>query len=377
MNVKNSIIPALSNNNHELFHSNLWKWLIDIDKDFLNVFFENVDINKIKKLEVLREYRHMDLVIKDNEKNYFVIENKLKSIPNEEQLNEYKNKIDKESKNKSKYLIVNLIKNEQMGKNGWDSINYIDIAKRIERILEQKKKVKQVKKYYDLLKEYCDFIKKEFQRIINSKYIKNNHFCFNDKGIKPKHIEYGLKVIYQKMKSEIIKNKIDKIVKLEELNKNLENEDLFIVSLLGYYNGKPCFTYRVQKLWKNKLGEHNAIEIQLEGDQHRHMIRLKKSKGKGKKVSKKLKDEYYRRTLEICKGTDFLCKNNRKTIHGKSNNMRDDYCSYDSGKNNIGIYQYYKMKENVSYKKVGKEIKGDLEKYLRKKSIIKYLKEEK
>ena len=57
--------------------------------------------------------------------------------------------------------------------------------------------------------------------------------------------------------------------------------------------------------------------------------------------------------------------------------MRDDYCSYDSGKNNIGIYQYYKMKENVSYKKVGKEIKGDLEKYLRKKSIIKYLKEEK
>ena len=128
MNVKNSIIPALSNNNHELFHSNLWKWLIDIDKDFLNVFFENVDINKIKKLEVLREYRHMDLVIKDNEKNYFVIENKLKSIPNEEQLNEYKNKIDKESKNKSKYLIVNLIKNEQMGKNGWDSINYIDIT---------------------------------------------------------------------------------------------------------------------------------------------------------------------------------------------------------------------------------------------------------
>ena len=41
MNVKNSIIPALSNNNHELFHSNLWAWLIEQDNNFMKVFFKD------------------------------------------------------------------------------------------------------------------------------------------------------------------------------------------------------------------------------------------------------------------------------------------------------------------------------------------------
>ena len=96
MNVKNSIIPALSNNNHELFHSNLWQWLIEQDHSFVKVFFDKFKIDNYE--EVKREDKHLDLTIIDNDNNYYIIENKVKSIPSKRQLEEYKTKIDKKKK---------------------------------------------------------------------------------------------------------------------------------------------------------------------------------------------------------------------------------------------------------------------------------------
>jgi hypothetical protein len=93
-NNKHSIIPALSNNSHELFHSNLWQWLLRIDKKFVKCFFNKCNVNH--NLEIDRETENLDLRIidKDAQKQY-IIENKLKSIPNDEQLNNYKEKQDK------------------------------------------------------------------------------------------------------------------------------------------------------------------------------------------------------------------------------------------------------------------------------------------
>ena len=61
--------------------------------------------------------------------------------------------------------------------------------------------------------------------------------------------------------------------------------------------------------------------------------------------------------------------------------MRNDYCSYDSGKKTIGIYQYNDITKNENYKKISNEILKEVNKINRmvknNKNVIDFLKEEK
>ena len=377
-NVNNSIIPALSNNNHELFHSNLWAWLIEADNQFMKVFFEDYD-ERVKIQKVYREKLNTDLLIEDEKGNHYVIENKLKSIANEEQLNEYKVKVNKKSKNKDvKYLLVFLIENKELKE--WNSIDYIKVAQKMGKVLKKEKNNKIIKKYYDIINEYCKFVEKEFEKIINSKYVKSNKYDFslNDKEVEEK----GLKVIYQKMKAEKMKEKFDKEISISKMKNKFENNDLMLSSKLGYNNGKPCLTYRVQAKWESDLKNHTAIELQIEGCQFRYMVRLiKNPKDRGDKTQNR--DKYFNEALKIFKKTGFLTdiiNLNNKNIHGKKSSMKNDYCSYDGGKKTIGIYQYNDIAKNETYKKLSKEILKELKKInrmVKNNNVIDFLKEKK
>ena len=46
--LKESPLFALSLCSKELAHSNMWKWLMDTDREFAKAFFDNIDINNIK-----------------------------------------------------------------------------------------------------------------------------------------------------------------------------------------------------------------------------------------------------------------------------------------------------------------------------------------
>jgi PD-(D/E)XK nuclease superfamily len=70
----------------ELFHSNFLAWLLKISPQFAKLFLRNPDAIVS---EVLREKKHIDLTIKTNIGTYLV-ENKVKSLPDECQLAEYK-----------------------------------------------------------------------------------------------------------------------------------------------------------------------------------------------------------------------------------------------------------------------------------------------
>ena len=92
--LKESPIYAMSLCSKELFHSNFWAWLMEQDESFIEIFFKNEGNKQLAG--VGREDGNRDITVyrksnKDNEKaDVYVIENKLKSIPTEEQLNKYK-----------------------------------------------------------------------------------------------------------------------------------------------------------------------------------------------------------------------------------------------------------------------------------------------
>jgi len=98
----------------ELFHSNFWEWLCNVAPKemimiFANYFDELKDCNEITITK--REYKKFDLLIEFDRNKVLIIENKLKSIASENQLNLYSDKIrrlknKKENKNKMYYAVI-------------------------------------------------------------------------------------------------------------------------------------------------------------------------------------------------------------------------------------------------------------------------------
>lgn len=361
-------MPALSNNSHELFHSNLWAWLIENNHNFVKVFFTDFDAKKFKSVK--REKKHMDLVIEDIDGVKYVIENKFKSAPDEKQLQRYKTKIDMNKKDN--HFLLTYIIDFNFVVNGWESLGYSQISKRIRNIIKTEQKDKVIKKYKDILLEYCDYIDLIINKIENTKYLNDKiYYCH---GTTPKEVvEDDMKIIYMKMKLERLKEYIDKDIKKTNIKKELYKKGLVLDVLTGFNNGKTTLTYRVQNKGWIEQGKHTAIEIQIEASQYRYMVRL---------IDKNEK-KTYKDAFKIFSGTNFFNeKYNKKTnnlIHGNVSSMRDISCKYAGRKNRtLGIYQYYDLEQKTPYSTLSERIIKDL-KYINKilvnKKINSFIKE--
>lgn len=90
-NLERSLLFAMSYGSHELFHTNVWAWLVKRHKEFARVFFDDINIDAITS--VRREQGNRDLTIwvgsAGCEKAY-VVENKFKSVPRKDQLDGYR-----------------------------------------------------------------------------------------------------------------------------------------------------------------------------------------------------------------------------------------------------------------------------------------------
>jgi hypothetical protein len=86
--LKKSPIFAMSLGSKELFHSNFWAWLIEQDSRFVTVFFPDLDPSKV--ICVQREEGNRDITVWAKGNKAYIVENKLKSLPNFKQLQEYR-----------------------------------------------------------------------------------------------------------------------------------------------------------------------------------------------------------------------------------------------------------------------------------------------
>ena len=143
----------------ELFHSNFlyWLWKLDASK-FLTLLDKLSECNDFSRLtpdsiEVKREYQHFDLCVleKGHPNNVLlVIENKVKSIPYVEQLNEYTGKLDGDCKK----VLLTLMQNfpDKNNISGWEIKHYKDLAVAIEESYVDTE-------YQTFIDEYIKFIK--------------------------------------------------------------------------------------------------------------------------------------------------------------------------------------------------------------------------
>jgi hypothetical protein len=103
---KKSIICTLSLSSKELFHSNMIGWLIENNLDFARNILERPDLNTERKVE--REKYNFDLLVTANGEK-FVIENKVKSLPDYQQLEGYRRKMVDKKELKVQYILISLI----------------------------------------------------------------------------------------------------------------------------------------------------------------------------------------------------------------------------------------------------------------------------
>lgn len=148
-NLKNNFLFQASLGSKELFHSNLLAWLLEqkckdgsysVLEKFIKEFANQEVELKETQFNVFREKDNIDLLIEweqNNKKNYIFIENKVKSLPKQNQLVSYNGKIEKIAKCKIKnlpkdriiksFLLTPLkpnidLENEKI--KNWESISY-------------------------------------------------------------------------------------------------------------------------------------------------------------------------------------------------------------------------------------------------------------
>ncbi len=359
--LQNSLLYQMSLGSKELYHSNVWAWLIKQDHAFIKVFFPDFDENIYEITEIERECRHRDLIIwlhkkgflEKEEKYFYVIENKIKSLQSRNQLQDYTEDL---WDNKMLGGIVTGIANalesdseEITGKNNvkiiWKFVRYDKIATEIQNIaINSQKPV--------IREKLCQII--EYFSIINSVY-KIVNFAVNrnkqvlDYACDDSLHKVGLKDVFVKLKGADFMHYAQLTIKsqLEELCP--EGYNLFIGQ--SFHNGRATLDFRFSN-WEQNCKDWLTIGIQLEGSQYRYLVE------RGEKHNK---DEIFEKFKGVWFDGNFNPSEFKRTLFGKDTSMKKLFDSYgDSSGEYIFVYQYYNV-SNQAYDNLLKNITKDLQ----------------
>lgn len=157
-----NIFTSLNLINNEIRHSNFLSWIMNPKENhnlkdyFLSSLLKvismrasssginapsifDIDNWNFTETEVLREWRNIDILIKDdNHKLICVIENKIYSKEHSEQLRRYKEIVEVEYPDYQKMFVYLTIEGDEASEDDYLSINYHDIIKIISHIIENK-----------------------------------------------------------------------------------------------------------------------------------------------------------------------------------------------------------------------------------------------
>ena len=289
----------LSLGSKELFHSNFLEFLWEQDKNkFIEMLrnllpqsnlFETISQLDYSNLKLDREKQNFDICIyhedsqcKNKNKEFIdiIIENKVKSIPYKEQLDKYKEKLSKYNEYLKKYkdqgsgkkstcILLSLFSefhNKENIEKDWIIITYKDLAEGI-------------KKHYDLdtntyISDYVQFIEKLDNLNILEDFV-------NQKFYDPDAIEsfskHRLSDLYIKQRGSyfisLLKLELEKVlggtfdvVFTSDVN-NLASKKDTILLKSEMFNGKSTITICIKL-----SNSDNLYEIQIEGDQYRHLF---------------------------------------------------------------------------------------------------------
>lgn len=362
-----SLLYQMSLGSKELYHSNVWAWLIENDTSFIKVFFPRFNENEYSVLGVSRECRHRDLIVwlhkngyPDNEQKYYlIIENKIKSLHEYKQLEGYteylwdnqlllaaftgiENNLDQDDL---------YITNENTGAL-WQFRSYCDISDGIRRIATAStsevicQRLQQIYEYCDIVSS-IDFLLKSAKKSSCGKLSYETHgIALSDERIRLKDVFIKLKgadfISYIKMHR----------AELEALCPSGKGFVLLIEQ--SFHNLKATLDIRFTN--RRADTEHYfLIGVQIEGMQYRLCAEMDGKAHSVDNVYESLKDVWFDDTFDY--------RTNRR-VFGRPTSMRGKYDSYGKGSNAYSfVYQYYNLDEsNNKYQDLLEDIKRDMTK---------------
>lgn len=283
----------------ELFHSNFlyWLWISDA-KAFLKLL-DNLsdceDFSKMdpKQIEVKREYQHFDLCVveKGNPHNVLLlIENKVKSIPYIEQLEQYTaqlndfseksyNKLSRKVKAQTSYdknkqykkvlltLMQNIPDEEKIKQDGWSIKNYEHLVTSIKSYSKHTTNINEDEKLF--IKYYQEFIE-QLNSLVqgwSDTFKIGNSVLLNENLYKVAN-ELRLHDLYGKLYYSWIACELNTRLKNAQLLGGWgKNNDKSISAKAEYTKVQPMITIAIPEVYKGA-----EFCIQIQGNHYRHAI---------------------------------------------------------------------------------------------------------
>jgi len=359
--LKKTPLFAMSLGSKELFHSNFWAWIIENDdtNTFLSLFFKNLKNIKHKSMCVDREKYNMDLSIWDREHRIrYVIENKIKAMPDKGQIIGYQSKV-KETEFGGGVL-TGLIEPIFKMPDSWFFIRYSSIIKPSESSIIKPadssiseclrgmvKTSNNFSKYeQDTILQYCDMID-------NITLLVNNFVTTSGKSLNydyKKLTEIRFDDLCKKIKANDFVNYLKETIK-PEIDEKLIGTG-YKADLWSSFSRKDSIIDLRLVKDSGELTE-KMIGIQIQGNQYR-------LHGSRKGFDIKCDDVF-----EELKNIGWLEEYNTssKYVFGKKTKMRKNYCKYEGGRGDPYhfVYQYYVI-EDFSYDVLTKSISENINK---------------
>lgn len=357
--LQKSMVYCMSLGSKELFHSNLWAYLIENDHQFIKVFIPTFNFDNYidEEITVYREKSHRDIAIflkrKDGLNEHIVIENKIKSLPSAKQLEEYTTLLDGYTFYQGILTgignnILDFSKNEKL--NGkWTYINYEEISESI-RILANNSQSENIVKNIHLINEYCDVLE-----AINCCL---NYYLTNSSG----RLDYGCKELYNLRIADVYKKLkgsdfLSFVRKEQGYFESICSKEFFSSRNLsqGFHNGKATLDVRFSN-WKDEKTRYKMIGVQLEDNQFRIVVERNLKFEEGKDA-----DYLYNLYKDVWFDDSYNSKLKERTILGYKTTMKarkgKKYDSYLTN-NYCFVYQYFDIcEENNTYENLLELIK--------------------
>lgn len=350
-----SLIYKMSLGSKELYHSNIWTWLIEQDSEFVQAFFPLSTIPQGASFDkVTREEGNRDIsiwyVLPDNSRKCFVVENKLKSIPYAMQLEKYADGL---GESFAEGVLTGLTRPNIVNENGvkttekgkmWRFVPYSKISEEIRRIAK-KSTVTSIVENRDSILEYVrnnDCV----ERIVKSAIVDNRLEQTWDSALN----ELGLSDLVNKITGSMLVHYVTDRFKQDGI------DIPFFFTAEGFHHKKTTLDFRLSN-WDDycdKKYTYLKIGVQIEAYQYRRMVdRVGGYCGAEaifQEFSKKGFFDYnYDKKEKLIKFPNDIME--RPTNMNKAYDKYGDTC----------VYQYSRLEgEDLNFENIYQRIKNDL-----------------
>ena len=322
--IENTLNYQLSLSNLELYHSNLFAVVLEKSEFINHKFFNNViEINKkYTDLKVYREKNSIDLTIElideDEQTNVIFIENKVKSLPDENQLIRYS-----EKDSNAKGILLSLVKPGFKLPDSWFRRSHVELIEYYRDLLD---KVDETFRLF--LIDYIEYMK-NLEKFIGK-------------------VSYGESYYFEETNNKVLEGMRLRSV-IEKIHyANLQNKiaDLGYKTYSGRIRGAHHFGINLPV-----EGITSSFDIQIQGNQYRHKINFsiedKERLGELERICEIIKEEtcLYNFNLEENPILEKSSSRKKWKTYGKK-----DY------------YDYAHIKKHVSSKELIDYIRTDVKK---------------